>query len=114
MAYDFSFNNSSIKDWFEEVPGSSCPTSEFKYLHDHPLVKPNFVNDLERLIYEAGVAAHKKNVKGKPIDKLVSLASDLTKSLSSFIQDKSSDNAETCLKVMRQLYQLCKFITSLK
>lgn len=113
-SYDFSFKNADIKNWFNGKAGSTCPSSEFKYLHEHPLVKPNFINDLEKIIYDAGVHAKTGNISGKPINRLVSLAGDFTRTLSDFVETKSDESAVACLEVMRELYKVCNFILSLK
>lgn len=53
MDIDYTFNNALIKAYFEG-DDSYIPLGELKYLHSHPLVMPNFITEVDKLILKAG------------------------------------------------------------
>lgn len=112
MAYDFSASNPSIKAWLDR-DSDEQPVREFLYLHEHPQVRPNFVTDIEILIYETGQHMLSKNISGAPANKLVSLAEAFANKLNDFVQDRSEEGAERVLESLRDLYRICNRIKSL-
>ncbi len=112
--YDFTFSNSSIKNWFESKDGSTPPTKEFQYLHSHPLVKPNFLVQLEVMILEASRDIQVKNIVGKPISELSNGAVNMAEALNDFMATRDDDSAQRCLLAMRRVYKACKFVSKIK
>jgi len=112
MAYDFSFSNQTIKAWLDRDSEES-PVREFLYLHEHPLIRPNFISEIEVLIHNTGQHMVTKNIGGAPANKLVSLAETFSTRLNDFVQDRSEDNAESVLESLRDLYRICTRIRSL-
>lgn len=112
MAYDFSLASPAIKSWFDKNSDAS-PIREFMYLHEHPLIRPNFVSDIEVLIYDTGQHMLRKNVSGAPANKLVSLAEAFAAQLNVFVEDRTEESAGDVLERLRDLYQICIRIKAL-
>lgn len=112
MAYDFSAKNPDIKSWLDR-DSDTAPVREFLYLHEHPQVRPNFVTDIEVLIYETGQHMISRNISGAPANKLVSLAETFAGLLNDFVQDRSEGRAESVLGSLRDLYRLCNRIKAI-
>lgn len=100
---DFTLNNQLIKDFFEG-DDSYIPSGELMYLHEHPLVSPNFLTELEGLILQAGGVIQKHNIKGYPISELEALAIEIGK----YLPEITVDNAPLILKAMRKTYRISK------
>ena len=103
---DFSFNNTLIRDYFY---GSDdyIPSGELMYLHEHPLVQPNFISEVEELIVKATTALENKkhNPDSEPIKRLNRLAKSLGEQL-----PMTKENATKALAIIREVYQLCNRI----
>lgn len=112
MSYDFSLSNPSIKSWFNEETGAA-PIREFLYLHEHPLIRPNFISEVEVLIYETGLHMKAKHISGSPAKRLVGFAETFTIDLNDFVQDRSEELSEKVLVSLRNLYTLCTRIKAL-
>lgn len=112
MAYDFSSKNPSIKAWLDR-DHDVFPVREFLYLHEHPQIRPNFITDIEVLIFETGQHMISKNIAGAPANKLLSLAETFAVKLNDFVQDRSEEGAESVLESLRDLYRICMRIKSL-
>lgn len=97
---DFTFKNQLLKKYFEG-DNSYIPTSELIYLHDHPMVKPNFMTELSQLIKEAGDLMVKHKLLHYS-DRLSSIAIRMGKEL----PEITEDNARVILGTMREAYQL--------
>ena len=106
MAYDFSQKNPEIKDWLDTGLGVA-PIRQFIYLHSHPLVKPNFVTEIEVLVYETGLHMKSKNMVGAAPKRMKTIAENLVKATEVFIVDKSDANALKVLHRLRELYSFC-------
>ena len=108
MAIDLSFNNSQIKAYFEGSD-SYVPSSELLYIHTHPLVRPNFLTDLEVLIVNATEEMVAKNIRGAIVDKFTQLAislGTLLPELSNMDDAKAKEAAVKMMPTLRELYQL--------
>lgn len=105
---DFSFNNSQIFDFFK---GSDTyvPTSEFLYLHSHPLIKPNFLDQIEAMINKATIKVKSRNINGVLVNQLVQMTKDLGVELSSVTEE----NAAQILVILRKVYSTCAVIDKL-
>lgn len=112
MAYDFSALNPSIQSWLNRDT-DVAPIREFLYLHEHPQIRPNFVTDIEVLIYETGQHMISRNISGAPANKLVSLAETFARQLNDFVQSRTEDGAEIVLGSLRDLYRICKRIKAI-
>lgn len=109
MAYDFCFTNPEIKDWFEKDEGE-IPVRHFVYLHEHPMVRPNFITEIEGCIYSAGMRMQAKNIKGAAPLKLVEAAEKFGNSLEEFLRSKTRESAEETLRALREVYRLSRKI----
>ncbi len=112
MAYDFSLSNPKIKSWLDGN-SSDSPGQEFLYLHEHPLIRPNFISQIEVLIHETGQHMLAKSISGSPAKRLVSFAETFATRLGTFAQERNNDTSEEVLESLRDLYQLCLKIKSL-
>lgn len=112
MAYDFSTSNPDIKDWLDQKT-ENPPVREFLYLHEHPLIRPNFISEIEVLIYETGQHMVGKNINGAPANKLVALSETFANRLNDFVGDRTEDGAKEVLESLRGLYRICKRIKAL-
>lgn len=103
---DFSLTNPQIKRYFE---GSDeyVPVSELLYVHTHPLIRPNFLADIESLINQTTHVMVEKKMEGAPAEKFVKLAQDLGKQL----PELTRENGPKVLSTLRKIYKLCKAIT---
>lgn len=103
---DFSFNNPLISKYFL---GSDdyVPVAEFMYINSHPLIQPNFISQIEVIINETSEYLSRKNMKGGPVSKFVHLAQRLGAVLPAHTEKQAAE----ALKVLRELYSLCKQIT---
>lgn len=104
---DFTFNNPFIRDYFL---GSDAyvPVPEFLYVHSHPLIRPNFMMEIEVLINNTSEYLQMKNMKGGPVKRFVHLAQSLGAVLP--IQDESK--ASEALRILREIYTFCNKITA--
>ena len=99
---DFSFKNPQILNYFK---GSDeyIPSSELIFIHSHPLVKPNFLDELEAMILKTHQIIQKKNIRGIIIDRLSNLAMKFGAELPTITQE----NAPTILTHLRGIYEIC-------
>lgn len=99
---DLSFKNSQIKAYFE---GSDnyVPSSELMYIHSHPLVKPNFLDEMEAIILKTANLIERKNIRGAVIDKIT----NLTMQFGAELPNISQENAPKILGHLREIYKLC-------
>lgn len=93
--------NTNISN-FLEGDDSHIPVSELLYLHTHPLIRPNFLTQIDDLVNKVGTKIIEKNVKGKVIMDLSIIAIEIGTKL-----DNIEDNTEELLLTIRKLYQLC-------
>lgn len=113
MSYDFSFKNPEIGNWFAFEPDSEPPVRQFMYIHEHPLIRPNFITELELEIYAAGQHMMENNIRGSAAVRLERFARDFTRGLESFVVDRSEENALPALEAMRNLRKLCSQVKGL-
>lgn len=112
MSYDFSIKNPDISDWLNRK-SSNAPVREFLYLHEHPLIRPNFLSDVEVLIFETGQHMLQKNISGTPANKLLSISETFASRLNTFVAGRDEDSAKDVLESLRDLYTLCTRIKTL-
>lgn len=112
MNYDFSFANPEIRSWFDRN-STAAPVRQFVYLHEHPLVRPNFIAELDVMIYETGAHIQAKNITGSPIKRLQKLAKEFADALTKFVVEKEEGSAEKVLLSMRELHTFCRQVKSM-
>lgn len=99
---DFSFNNPLIRQYFDGSD-SYLPTGELLYIHQHPLVKPNFLDQLESFINLTAKDMADRNMKGTIVDKFV----EQTTVIGSNLPALTKQNAAMVLAALREIYKLC-------
>jgi hypothetical protein len=99
---DFSFSNTQIKKYFD---GSDeyVPVAELLYVHTHPLVKPNFLDQIEALINKTSAWMKTKNMKGQAVTKLT----DLSIKLGAELPGITRESAPIILSLLRSIYAVC-------
>lgn len=112
MSYDFTFQNPELKDWFDEGLGEP-PVRQFVYLHEHPLVRPNFITEVEMDIYRTGQHMVGKGIRGSAAKKLSEAGKEFASTLEAFTLSRGEGEAEEVLRRLRTLYRLCKAIRAL-
>lgn len=93
--------NTNISN-FLEGDDLYIPSGELIYLHIHPLIRPNFLTQIDDLVQKVGVKIIEKNVQGKVIEHLSSLAVEIGTNL-----EDPEGKAVQLMKSIRELYQLC-------
>jgi len=99
---DFSFKNPQILNYFKGSD-SYIPSSELIFIHSHPLVKPNFLDEMEAMILRTSQLIDQKSIRGAVIEKLANLAMKFGAELPNINQE----NAPTILSHLREIYKLC-------
>ena len=105
--YDLSMNNPAIRKYFAG-DDSYKPTSELVFLHTHPLVQPNFIQEVERVISAAGEKLIAKKVP--PHSKVVIDLIDLTIRFGEAMGTLHPEDPEEVLSILRSLYVLCNSV----
>lgn len=104
MAYNFLVeNNDDIRRFFEG-DDSYIPTSEIVYLHTRPLLRPNFITEVEDLIVKVAAKVAKFKVQGKPIQDFERYAIELGVAVGKGVDQKS---AKTIALALRNVRNLC-------
>lgn len=102
--YDFTIKgNEGIRNYFSGN-NSYVPIPEILYLHDRPLLRPNFLTEIQDLVEETGKYLKEKNITGYVLDKL----SEYAITLANTLPDVTKDNAELVLGTLRDIRHLCK------
>lgn len=111
QAVSLGFDNDLIYGFFEGSD-SYVPVSELIYVHEHPLVNPNFLSQLEVFINQASVIAETgaNATSGEDAAALVSAVEALAVTL----PDVTNETAPSIMKGLREVYQVCKRITGLQ
>ncbi len=89
---------------FLEGDDASVPISEYKYLHDRPLLRPSFLTQIDDLVNKVGEKIVRHKVKGAPIDRLTQYAITLGQRMDGVMDD---DKAKIILFTLRDLYTFC-------
>ena len=105
MQIDFSFNNPEIRKYFNG-DDSCAPIRELVYLHNHPLVQPNFVEEINQIVIAATetLAIKKVSKESKIVKELERLCVELGKT----IPNVQIENPEETLLHLRSIYNLCQ------
>lgn len=106
MITDFSLSNPLIKSYFD---GSDeyVPTNEFLYLHTHPLIRPNFLEQIEVKIRETTEYCIARSINSTALMNVALLAEKLGK----ILPIVTEENAQEALSVLREIYRFCKRLT---
>jgi hypothetical protein len=99
---DFTFNNDRIKAYFNGND-AYVPSSELLYLHSHPLIRPNFLTEIEDTIKQTTDLMVKRKMKGPLVDRFTNLVKEYGVEVNNFTEL----NAPKTLDVLRRIYQLC-------
>ena len=105
-SYDFSFNNSVVKEYFYGT--GPAPVSELLYLHTHPLIRPNFLTIIDDRVKEAGKVIVDKKIGGAVVGDFMTLAVALGKHLPSVTED----NAIEVLDILKRILTLSDKVIS--
>lgn len=103
---DLSLEGPGIRKYFSG-DDSYIPISELLYVHTHPLVQPNFVADIERIVNSTAVYLMGRGMSGKPVERFTELAVRL----GGLLPDLNRENAAEALEALRDVYLLCLKIT---
>lgn len=104
---DFTLNNPFIKEYFDFKEGSQVPVREFKYLHEHPLIYPNFISQVDTKVQEAVLILS----EGKTRDSRTKALLNLTKTLGTLLSSYKDEDIPRVLEVLRKVYRTCVDIT---
>ena len=105
---ELTFKNEGIRSYFEGG-NDYIPSSELVYLHQHPLIRPNFLTEIDALVISTADIISANNITGKVISDLTNLVILLGKEL----PDLTDKNAEAVLNTLREIYKLCKHVTKI-
>lgn len=100
---NFTFENKLILDYFEG--NGEPPVDILLYLHEHPLVRPNFVMQLETQILEATDKLNMLGPNSSPVKELIDIAIKMGQLLP-LIRDR--ENAIKTLEQFKRSFLLCK------
>lgn len=103
---DLSLDNPRIRKYFSG-DDSYVPTSELLYVHTHPLVQPNFLSDIERIVNTTALHMSERSMTGKPVERFTIMAAKLGR----LLPDLTKDNAAQALGVLRDIHRLCLQVT---
>lgn len=96
--------NEGIRRFFEG-DDSYIPVSEYRYLHDRPMLRPSFLTQIDDVAARASTKVAKNNLKtGVPTDKLTKLAIQIGQNLDGEMNDFKAENI---LKSLREIYKIC-------
>ena len=84
---------------------SYIPVSELQYLHIHPLLRPNFLTEIEDLVREVGEKIIQKRITGKPVEQLEVLAIEIGLKASNPLI--TNEDGKAMMISLRKLYKLC-------
>ncbi len=108
MKIDFTIeSNGGIKK-FLEGDDTCIPVHELIYLHTRPLIRPNFLTEINDLVENVGKKIISRNVTGKPVADLISIAINIGKSIET--PSLTEPQATTILLELRKLYSLCNHL----
>ena len=95
-------SNEGIRNYFY---GSDkyIPTSELIYLSTRPMIRPNFMTEVEDLVKETTQYISEKGLNGFALDQLTEYAIELANLLPEITQE----NASKVLEALRGIYILC-------
>lgn len=106
---DFTFTNQKINAYFLG-DDTNPPISELVYLHTHPLVRPNFINEIEDLVLKTGQHIQSKNIKGYPVESMAAIAISIGTKMPTF----NEESAPLILEELRKLYVICNQIIGMQ
>ncbi len=106
---DYSLTNQKVQAYLSG-DDSNPPISEFIYLHTHPLIRPNFLNEIEELVIKAGQHIKDKNIKTHHVNRMVNIAISIGTKMPTF----DEESAPLILKEIRDLYNICNQIIEMQ
>lgn len=108
MDHNFTFTNPIIKDYFESESNDNPPVSQLLFLHGHPLIRPNFLQEIENLACQAGgqIQKYKLEHKAKQLEQIAI-------KIGQQLPELTYSNGPIVLEGLKELYKLCKEITGM-
>lgn len=100
---NLSLNEGAIKAFFEG-DDSYWPESELVYIHTHPLVKPNFLDEINQGLKETGLLMVENNVTGQPLRMLAASVTKLGEYMGSTVI--TLENAKPVLEILRSIHEI--------
>lgn len=104
MNVDFSLSNIDISRFFSG-DDSNPPVRELVYVHTHPFIQPNFVNQIGDMVNEYSTILTRAGVG--PTSSAVVEVTDLCISLGQSINDLTIKDPTITLNVLRDIYKVC-------
>jgi hypothetical protein len=89
---------------FLEGDDKSIPVSEYRYLHERPLLRPSFLTQIDDLVKKVGEKIVKRKLTGKPVDDLTQFAISLGQQMDGELTD---EKVRTILFTLRKIYVFC-------
>lgn len=104
-----SLSSDSIRPFFSG-DNSRPPTRELVFLHTHPLLRPNFLTEIEdELLKAANALSNRSGQKSTEAQRQVLYSA--IQEIANALPNLSQDNALEVLKAMRNVYTIAKSIT---
>lgn len=100
----FLIEDNEIIHKFLNGDDSNIPVSEFMYLHTRPLLRPNFLTQIDDLVNKVGRKIVAIKLTGKPIDDLTGMAIRLGQAMDGEITEV---RAQLILLTLRDIWKLC-------
>ena len=100
---DFTIKgNTQIRSYFE---GSNeyLPSSEFIYLHEHPMITTSFLQEIEIIINTTCLCLAENKTSGKILETFISH----TRNLGALLPDVNEVTTPKILAELRTIYQYC-------
>lgn len=102
--YSFLIKDNQQIANFLKGDDSYIPSSEISYLHDRPLIRPNFITEIGDLISKVAGKIQVAKLTGKPISDLGDLAVELGIAMGKPMNDEIAKQVAFSL---RKVYKLC-------
>ena len=108
METNFTLSNKKIAAFFSG-DDDSIPVGELLYLHGHPLIKPNFIDEIAELVTKTNDHLITKKIGGHPVEEFTRIAL----SIGNQLPELTEEGARSILKEFRLLYNLCNSLLTL-
>lgn len=108
MDIDYTFNNPLIRSYFDG-DDSYVPVGELIYLHSHPMVRPNFITEIDEIVLRAGQIMVDLKLTHYS-DKLIEEGILIGKALKGDNFEIDYASGQVMLEAMRRVFNMCKDI----
>lgn len=89
---------------FLQGDDSYVPISEYRYLHDRPLLRPSFITQIDDLVKKVGTKIVARKLKGQVIEDLTKHAIALGTQMNG---DLTDEKAKAIVFTLRDIYNFC-------